>query len=574
VSGNPAYGDVNSQSQPLVVRTVDRDGNGVDGVAVIFELVEGAGALTGNYVLTSSGGFASVKVDFGPFSGWRKVRVSSEGLAGSPIIMKAYARALGAAKMIVVERTNNQRGTKGKPLNFPLQVKVLDALGNPVSGVQVDFVVTAGGGNFDGAGSTFAASDTNGIASASWTLGGSPGSNQARALKNNLAGSPLIFNANGFDNNFPIIDEVPDQRAVEYELIRFSISVTDDDNEPVRFGAKNLPAGSTFDSLGTRTFAWQTDGNSAGRYEVSFLAYDMRGGVDEEIVIMDVQNRNQPPRIISRFPVGNHQNGLDTTLAQPGTTLRMRVTATDPDGDVLSYRWYVNGAFAGSIFDTFEFRGDLKWNTVEALVFDLEDTVRTIWSIKVPVELMGFTAHVDDGPGVRLSWKTGNEINNVGFNVLRSWTQNGQYAKVNEKLIPANRDGNYTYVDVTAEAGGRYYYQLEALDNQGNVTLHGPIAVEVASPETFALSQNYPNPFNPTTNIRYNLPATVSVRLTIYNALGQEVRMLMNRQQPAGYHTVVWDGRDQYGRPAPSGIYFYRLQAGSFTATKKMLLAK
>jgi flagellar hook assembly protein FlgD len=64
------------------------------------------------------------------------------------------------------------------------------------------------------------------------------------------------------------------------------------------------------------------------------------------------------------------------------------------------------------------------------------------------------------------------------------------------------------------------------------------------------------------------------VSLTIYNMLGQEVRKLMSGQQPVGYHTVVWDGRDQSGRPAPAGVYFYRLRAGSFTVTKKMLLAK
>lgn len=571
VGGNPVYGNANSQSEPLAVRTVDRQGHGVDGVPVIFELVEGDGTLTDNYVLTSGNGFASVKINFSSQSGWCKVRVSSEGLAGSPLIVQAYARALDASSMHVVERTNNQNGTKDKPLNFPLQVKVLDGLGNPVPGVQVNFVVTAGGGQID---APIAISDTNGMASAHWTLGASPGSNQARAIKNSLANSPVIFNATGFENNFPIIEDVPDQRAVEYDLIRFSISVADDDNDPIRFGAKNLPAGSTFDSLGTRTFAWQTDGNSAGRYEVSFLAYDTRGGIDEEVVIIDVQNRNQPPRITSRFPVGNHQNGLDTTLAQPGTTLRMRVTATDPDDDVLSYRWYLNGVFAGSISNTFDFHGNLLWNTVEALVFDLDDTVRTVWSIKVPVELVNFAAQVGDGPGVKLSWKTSSDTNNAGFNVLRSGSQSGQYAKLNARLIPANRDGNYSYLDVTAETGARYYYKLEALDKHGNVTLYGPIAVNVALPEAFDLSQNYPNPFNPTTQIGYQLPRAVQVSLTIYNMLGQEVRKLMSGQQPVGYHTVVWDGRDQSGRPAPSGVYYCRLQAGNFTMTKKMLLAK
>jgi flagellar hook assembly protein FlgD len=105
-------------------------------------------------------------------------------------------------------------------------------------------------------------------------------------------------------------------------------------------------------------------------------------------------------------------------------------------------------------------------------------------------------------------------------------------------------------------------------------TPHGPSFVDVAVLAAFELSQNYPNPFNPTTNIKYQLPQAVQVSLTIYNMLGQEVRKLVNTQQPAGYHTVVWDGRDNSGRLVPSGVYHYRLQAGSFTMTKKMLMAK
>jgi len=66
----------------------------------------------------------------------------------------------------------------------------------------------------------------------------------------------------------------------------------------------------------------------------------------------------------------------------------------------------------------------------------------------------------------------------------------------------------------------------------------------------------------------------VKVSLVIYNMLGQEVRKLVDAQQPAGYHTAIWDGRDNAGRSLPTGVYHYRLQAGSFTVTKKMLMAK
>ena len=93
-------------------------------------------------------------------------------------------------------------------------------------------------------------------------------------------------------------------------------------------------------------------------------------------------------------------------------------------------------------------------------------------------------------------------------------------------------------------------------------------------PDRFSLEQNVPNPFNPSTAIAYQLPEAGMVRLAIYNLLGQEVRVLVNEQRNAGSFTATWDGTDALGRRAASGIYLYRIQAGSFLATKRMLLLK
>ncbi|MSS73053.1 MAG: T9SS type A sorting domain-containing protein, partial [Candidatus Latescibacteria bacterium] len=93
-------------------------------------------------------------------------------------------------------------------------------------------------------------------------------------------------------------------------------------------------------------------------------------------------------------------------------------------------------------------------------------------------------------------------------------------------------------------------------------------------PEAFGMDQNYPNPFNPSTTIRYALPKAANVTLVIYNILGQQIRTLLNGAQAAGYHTVVWDGRDEVGRTTATGMYIYRFQAGVFVQTRKMLFAK
>jgi hypothetical protein len=87
-------------------------------------------------------------------------------------------------------------------------------------------------------------------------------------------------------------------------------------------------------------------------------------------------------------------------------------------------------------------------------------------------------------------------------------------------------------------------------------------------PLSYSLSQNYPNPFNPSTTIRYQLPKAARVSLKIFNVLGQEIASLVDGKMDTGYHQVQWNAT------VPSGIYFYRLQAGDFVGTKKMVVVK
>ncbi len=93
-------------------------------------------------------------------------------------------------------------------------------------------------------------------------------------------------------------------------------------------------------------------------------------------------------------------------------------------------------------------------------------------------------------------------------------------------------------------------------------------------PEQAALEQNYPNPFNPKTAISYQLSALSEVELSIYNLLGQKVRTLVQARQPAGRYEIAWDGRDEAGREVGSGVYIYRLRAGEFSQSRKMLLIR
>jgi hypothetical protein len=88
------------------------------------------------------------------------------------------------------------------------------------------------------------------------------------------------------------------------------------------------------------------------------------------------------------------------------------------------------------------------------------------------------------------------------------------------------------------------------------------------------LGENYPNPANPETNVSFTLRESVHTTLTIYNVLGKATKVLVDQEMSSGTHTVRWDGRDELGNLVSSGVYFYRLEAGTFNQTRKMLLMK
>ena len=94
------------------------------------------------------------------------------------------------------------------------------------------------------------------------------------------------------------------------------------------------------------------------------------------------------------------------------------------------------------------------------------------------------------------------------------------------------------------------------------------------APLSYKLKQNYPNPFNPSTRIYFEIPQAHQVKLVIYNMLGQKVRTLVNEDFNAGFHVVNWDGMDENGDVAPSGLYIYRIKAGDYMASRKMTLIK
>ncbi len=197
----------------------------------------------------------------------------------------------------------------------------------------------------------------------------------------------------------------------------------------------------------------------------------------------------------------------------------------------------------------------------------------------LPVELASFNATAGNG-NITLKWITESEIENLGFNIYRSTSRDGEFVMLNAKLIAGARSSSerhaYSYIDRDVKSGLTYWYKLEDVDYNGKTEFHGPISAVLANttPTEFGLHKNYPNPFNPVTTISYDLAKDVYVELAVYNMLGGKVITLVNGNQPAGSYQLEWDGRDSRGLIVSSGMYLLRINAGNYCKTNKMVFVR
>lgn len=203
----------------------------------------------------------------------------------------------------------------------------------------------------------------------------------------------------------------------------------------------------------------------------------------------------------------------------------------------------------------------------------------------LPVELASFTAKVIGGK-VNLNWSTSTEVNNYGFEIERSLSSHS--SSLNGHLLPAEWEkigfvagsGNsnslkeYSFADDFSNSAIQPFnhsirYRLKQIDNDGTFVYSKEVEVLNSKPSTYQLSQNFPNPFNPSTVISYQLPVSSQVTLKVFDVLGNEVASLVNLQQEAGSYNVTLDASS-----LASGTYIYRLIAGDFVSTKKLVVLK
>ena len=192
----------------------------------------------------------------------------------------------------------------------------------------------------------------------------------------------------------------------------------------------------------------------------------------------------------------------------------------------------------------------------------------TSWDLVVPVELISFTV-IANGNDVTLNWSTASELNNAGFEIQRSIAGN-EFVTVGfvNGHGTTTEAKTYRFVDANLSAGS-YTYRLKQVDYNGTFSYSDEVNVDVSGPLQFELAQNYPNPFNPSTSIKFSIPQSSNVTLKIFNTLGQELITLIDQNMESGTHSINFDASK-----LNSGVYFYRLDAGSFSEVKKMTLVK
>ena len=192
----------------------------------------------------------------------------------------------------------------------------------------------------------------------------------------------------------------------------------------------------------------------------------------------------------------------------------------------------------------------------------------------LPITLENFTAEYKQGK-VEINWVTESEENNARFLIYR----NDDVIAMIDGAGTTTEPHYYSYCDTDVVPGMTYVYKLGDVSYANELVIHHDHAVMITVseqdiPQVFALNANYPNPFNPSTMIPFAITSNENVSLNIYDMNGKLIKTLINGNIPAGYHEILWDGKDNAGKAVNSGMYISRLLAGEQSDSQKMLMVK
>jgi len=220
------------------------------------------------------------------------------------------------------------------------------------------------------------------------------------------------------------------------------------------------------------------------------------------------------------------------------------------------------------------------------VIFSLDKIARDAnGTLRLPVKISG---NVNDVRALSMKLKYGSDMEYTGVEMAGEMLEGTKFligksesgkvfmdgAVIGAYESGLSKEGVIAYVIFNEKSTGNHSASIESVIARNSSNLDLEVSFDGSNngfgiPKTFSLNQNYPNPFNPVTKIEYAVPNDVKVTLRIYDVLGREVNVLVNEIKKAGYYSVEWNGNQ-----LSSGIYFYQMKAGDFTAVKKMMLIK
>jgi glucose/arabinose dehydrogenase len=371
--------------------------------------------------------------------------------------------------------------------------------------------------------------------------------------------------------------------------VTYNASATDQDNDPLTYKWKFGNGDSSASASGAYAY------NVNGVDTVTCTVSDGKGG--SAIAVFQVVVGHVPPPGVITSPLDSAQYPADVTVP-------LSATAADGGQGPVTYSWevdllhndhihpdaYVSSGQSSSFpmnlptdggFYRYRVRLSVTQNSLTS-----RDTAYVMPASALPIQLTSLSVVQESPLTVRIEWSTLTETDCYGFEIQKSDGGSATYVTVPKSFVPGHGTTltvqHYAFVDAAA-ASGNSYYRLKQIDLDGKVhytpgvKVGNSLQLPESKPTAFVVDQNFPNPFNPVTTIRYALPQTSHIILAVYNTLGQQVAMLVNKEQGAGYHEERFDGSS-----LASGVYFYRLQAvdpstgsgSSFVAMKKLLLLR
>ncbi len=412
-------------------------------------------------------------------------------------------------------------------------------------------------------------------------------------------GTPNLSDTESFDltvtavavNNPPVLTPIPDQTVAEDQTLQVPVSATDPDGDNITLTVQNLPSFGSFqqtgNGVGVITFA--PNFNHAGSYpNIIVNACD-----DGTPVLCDADTFNLTVLEVNRAP---ELEPIPNQTMVEAETLEVDVEATDPDNNniILTVQnlpsfgtLQIVSSQPGSITALIIFTpaigdagtypditvvatDDSPFSKFDTESFDL--TVLPAQADNTPpdCDLLG----INPGPPVTLTVRIqDNESGLASINVISAVNAN--------VVIPPFTVGTNDPVIVVATKINQNQSStviLEAFDVAGNSVTCDPVYTQLSSivPDNFSLEQNYPNPFNPTTTIEFGVAAgPTTISLKIYDVTGKLVKTLINNEQvEGGFYRLNWDGTNDKGEIVAAGIYIYRMNAGNFVQTRRMMFVK